>query len=135
MIKPTREEFLDFSPLDDDMLLQLIEARQIKGWEAFYDRYSPYVYGAAICSELSPQEAEEIVEKVFLRVWSINPQHIPSLENFPIWFETILADYLSINERVGFAQRATIQKPVPKAVKDQLLEKIMRPAEDHTTEA
>lgn len=66
-------EQLLFSPdavhSNDNELIAAVAGGDSRALEALYDRYSPVVYRMALRILKSPEQAEEIVQEVFWRVW------------------------------------------------------------------
>jgi len=135
MIKPTRAELLDFSTLDDDMLLHLIAARQVKGLEAFFDRYASLLYGFIKTKGMDAEQAAQLTEAVFLKIWAINEEQIPTPEQFSAWFEEQLRDCLlqmfdqSRYSMTGLdlSPKSTVMDVLPLSVKEHLLEQARAP--------
>jgi len=130
MIKPTRAELLDFSTLDDDMLLHLIAARQVEGLEAFFDRYAPLLYGFIKSKGMDAEKAAQLTEAVFLKVWTINEEQIPTPDQFSAWFEDQLRECLpqmldqlrQSMTGLDLLSKSTVMDILPLSVKEHLLE-------------
>jgi RNA polymerase sigma-70 factor (ECF subfamily) len=60
---------MDYSLLDDGILLNLIARGQQNALSELYDLYSRLVYSVALNSLADPALAEEITQDVFVRVW------------------------------------------------------------------
>ncbi|GEM_PF-3401999 len=131
MIKPTREELLNFSTLDDDMLLHLIAARQVKGLETLFDRYASRLYSIIRSKGMEAEQATQLIEAVFLKIWTIKEEQIPAPEHFVAWFEEQLRDcMLQMFNREGqfikgldLSSQSTFTDSGFLSVKEHLLEK------------
>jgi len=130
MIKPTREELLDFSTLDDDMLFHLIAARQVKGLEALFDRYAARLYSFIRSKGMEAEQATQLTEAVFLKIWTIKEEQIPAPEHFVAWFEEQLRDCtLQMFDQEGqsitgleLSSQSTFTDIIPLSVIEHLLE-------------
>ena len=60
---------MDYSRLDDEILLRLIVRSQENALSALYDRYSRLVYSVALNALTDSALAEEVTQDVFVRVW------------------------------------------------------------------
>ena len=124
MIKPTREELLDFSSLDDDMLLELIAAHQVKGLEAFYDRYAAYVFSVVknLYGDLS--KATAFTQDVFLKIWTVSQASLPAKDNIHAWLDSNILQCLqhyAVEESLSTTEK---RESLPISVKEELLTKI-----------
>ncbi len=61
---------LDLSPIADDQLVSRIAAGEAAALEALYDRYVRQCFGLALRMVSEPALAEEVVQEVFLKLWS-----------------------------------------------------------------
>jgi RNA polymerase sigma-70 factor (ECF subfamily) len=60
---------VNYSILDDEVLIALITHAQTEALSALYDRYSRLVYSLALYVLGDPASAEEVTQDVFFRVW------------------------------------------------------------------
>ena len=61
---------LDLSPIADDQLVLRIAGGEAAALEALYDRYVRQCFGLALRMVSEPALAEEVVQEVFLKLWS-----------------------------------------------------------------
>ncbi len=64
-----------------------IQAQQVKALDLLYDRYSKLVYSTAIAILNNVEEAEDVIQEIFLRLWQhseIYQPHRGSLSGFLI---------------------------------------------------
>jgi RNA polymerase sigma-70 factor (ECF subfamily) len=61
---------LDLSPIADDQLVLRIAAGEAAALETLYDRYVRQCFGLALRMVSEPALAEEVVQEVFLKLWS-----------------------------------------------------------------
>ncbi|HEX8599331.1 MAG TPA: sigma-70 family RNA polymerase sigma factor [Chloroflexia bacterium] len=61
---------LNTSPLPDDQLVSRIAGGDAAALEALYDRYVRQCFGLALRMVSEPGLAEEVVQEVFLKLWS-----------------------------------------------------------------
>jgi len=80
---------LDYSTLDDEILLQLIVRANSEALGELYDRYSRLVFSLAINSVGDPATAEEITQDVFLRVWQRARQYRADRGKVSTWLTGI----------------------------------------------
>lgn len=57
-------------PPDDSALIQLLRQGDLASFDALFYKYERRLYGFCLKWLRSPEEAEEIVQEVFLRVWT-----------------------------------------------------------------
>src|SRR5512139_4027398 len=60
---------MDFTRLNDETLLRLIARSQEPALSELYDRYSRLVYSVALNTLSNAEQAEEVTQDVFVRVW------------------------------------------------------------------
>ncbi len=87
---------MDYSDLDDEVLLGLIAHRRAEALSALYDRYGRLVFSLALNSVGSPAAAEEITQDVFLRVWERANTYRAEKAKVSTWL-TSIARYRSID--------------------------------------
>ncbi|MGD8791916.1 MAG: sigma-70 family RNA polymerase sigma factor [Anaerolineae bacterium] len=80
---------LDYSTLDDEILIQLIGRATPEALGELYDRYSRLVFSLAINSVGNPATAEEITQDVFLRVWQRASQYRADRGKVSTWLTGI----------------------------------------------
>jgi RNA polymerase sigma-70 factor, ECF subfamily len=71
----------------DRQIFLAIQAQQVKGLDLLYDRYSKLVYSTAITVLNNIEEAEEVTQETFLRLWQRSEIYHPqrgSLSGFLI---------------------------------------------------
>ncbi|WP_055075575.1 sigma-70 family RNA polymerase sigma factor [Pseudanabaena sp. 'Roaring Creek'] len=61
----------------DTDLLRSLKDRQMSALEMLYQRYGGVVYGIALKALKTPQDAEDLVQEIFLALWNHppNPEH------------------------------------------------------------
>ena len=64
-------------PLEENELLRLVSLGDNSAFTLLFDRYQNKVYSHALTFVKSPQNAEEIVTDIFLKVW--NNKHLKTL--------------------------------------------------------
>lgn len=62
----------------DPEIFLAIQAQQVKGLDILYDRYSKLVYSTAIQILNSVEEAEEVTQETFLRLWQRSEIYQPN---------------------------------------------------------
>lgn len=75
--------------LDDESLLRLITQSQETALSELYDRYSRLVYSVAFNALGSPEQAEEVTQDVFLRVWEKAATYQPGQGKVVTWVASI----------------------------------------------
>jgi len=60
---------MDYTRLNDEILIHLIARSQENALSELYDRYNRLVYSVALKTLADPARAEEITQDVFVRVW------------------------------------------------------------------
>ncbi|CAN7341435.1 sigma-70 family RNA polymerase sigma factor [Paenibacillus sp. LjRoot153] len=87
----------------DGELMKLIMAKEHSALEELYDRYAKLVYSFAMKSMKNEQEAREIVQLVFTRLWTTGKGYDASKGVFVNWIITITRnitiDYLRKNRK------------------------------------
>ena len=66
-------------------LLQHIAGRDYEAFSELYDAYSGLVYSMAIRILRSPQEAEAVVQQVFMTIWQKPAAYDPGKAKFTTW--------------------------------------------------
>jgi RNA polymerase sigma-70 factor (ECF subfamily) len=105
--------------LKENELLGLIALGDNNAFTLLFDRYYNKVYSHALTFVKSPQDAEEMVTDIFLKVWN-NRQKLPEIKNFKNYLFILSRNYLV----------STIRKKVSSTVemdKDEWLEDILQP--------
>lgn len=72
----------------DESLVERVELQDVAAFSVLYDRHAPAVYALA-AHLLSPADAEEITQEVFLRLWNRASQFDPARGYFRAWFMTV----------------------------------------------
>ena len=80
---------MDYSGLDDTVILRLITARDAGALSALYDRYSRLVFGVALNTVGDDHQAQEITQDVFLRVWDKASTFDSGQGKLPTWLASI----------------------------------------------
>lgn len=77
----------------DETLAARVAQQDMAAFSLLYDRYSRAVFAIA-AHTLGAAEAEEIVQEVFMRLWSKAHQFDPARGSFATWFMTIVRNHL-----------------------------------------
>lgn len=89
--------------LSDYELMLLIKCRQHNALSILYDRYSSLVYSFAQKAIADESAVREIVQAVFLRLWTTQSAYDPDKGRFTSWLLTITRnitiDYLRKRRR------------------------------------
>ncbi|MBI3953296.1 MAG: sigma-70 family RNA polymerase sigma factor [Chloroflexi bacterium] len=72
----------------DEALVALVVERDLSAFTCLYDRYAPAVYAFA-AHMLGKNQAEEVVQDVFLRLWQRSRQFDQQRSSFRAWFMAI----------------------------------------------
>ncbi|MBD2868675.1 RNA polymerase sigma factor [Paenibacillus arenilitoris] len=75
--------------LSDYELMRLIKGKQHKALAILYDRYASLVYSFAMKALKDEQAARDIVQSVFLRLWTTESDYNPDKGRFSSWLITI----------------------------------------------
>lgn len=96
----------------DYELMQLVKDRQHQALSILYDRYATLVYSFAFKSLKEEQASRDIVQSVFLRLWSTGSEYDPAKGRFTSWLLTITrnltTDWIRKNRR-----ETSARQPVP----------------------
>ncbi|RIK40507.1 MAG: RNA polymerase subunit sigma-24 [Chloroflexi bacterium] len=79
--------------VSDESLVERVKQREVAAFTLLYDRYAPAVYALA-AHQLSPADAEEIVQEAFLRLWRRAEQFDPGRGAFKAWFMTLVRNHI-----------------------------------------
>jgi RNA polymerase sigma-70 factor (ECF subfamily) len=79
------ETVLDYSQLDDGVLIQLIMGGQASSLNELYSRYSRFVYSIALHIAREQAEADEITLAVFTKVWEKADTYRPDQGSVRVW--------------------------------------------------
>lgn len=77
------------STLADVDLVDQVRTHDEEALIQLYRRYGKLVYSIALQTLENQQDAEEVTQDVFLRVWESSDQYDPSLGRFPAWLTRI----------------------------------------------
>jgi RNA polymerase sigma-70 factor, ECF subfamily len=89
VIRPALEHS-DYSVMSDEALMAALAAGQRAALEQIYDRYMNGCYGLALKIVRDPSLAEEIVQDVFLKLWSRPSSFTPERGKFSGWLLTLV---------------------------------------------
>ena len=81
---------LDLSPIADDQLVSRIAAGDARALEALYDRYVRQCFGLALRMVGDPGLAEEVVQEVFLKLWSRPDSYSSQKGAFVSWLLSLV---------------------------------------------
>lgn len=90
----------DFSTLDDGRLAERVAAGDARAIAVLYDRYATPAFSLALHLGGDPQQAAEIVERTFARVWADASRFDPRQGRFGTWLLSIV-NYLATPPRPG----------------------------------
>lgn len=74
--------------VSDEALVERVKQQDVAAFTQLYERYAHSVYAVA-AHLLTPRDAEEVVQEVFLRLWHRAAQFDPARGSFRAWFMTI----------------------------------------------
>src|SRR4030042_6439407 len=80
---------VDYPDLPDEQLMARRARRDIKAFEALYDRYGTLVYSTALRVVGDVQLAEDIAQEVFLRIWRRPEQYVAQRGRFVTWLLSV----------------------------------------------
>lgn len=89
MVPNTLERDMDYSKLDDEVLIRLIEADNADSLGELYDRYSRLVFSLAANIVGDSDTAEEITLDVFTLIWKKAGTYQPEKAKVSTWMTTI----------------------------------------------
>lgn len=81
---------LDLSPIADDQLVLRIAAGEAAALEALYDRYVRQCFGLALRIVSEPALAEEVVQEVFLKLWTSPNSYSAQKGAFVSWLLSLV---------------------------------------------
>jgi len=80
---------VDYPDLTDEQLMTRLAMRDIRAFEALYDRYGTLVYSTALRVVGDTQLAEDIAQEVFLRIWRRPDHYVPERGRFVTWLLSV----------------------------------------------
>lgn len=80
---------MEYTSLDDNVLVNLITQDDTAALSELYDRYSRLVYSIAVNSVGNSETAEEITLDVFMRVWENAGTYQSGRSKFTTWLTSI----------------------------------------------
>ncbi|AJY77005.1 RNA polymerase sigma factor [Paenibacillus beijingensis] len=108
--------------LSDYELMQLVKNRKQKALSVLYDRYGALVYSFAMKALRDETAAREIVQAVFLRLWTTGSGYDPEKGKFTSWLLTVTrnltTDYIRQQRRESLG-RIQIDRERLNALPDQ----------------
>ncbi|WP_308636820.1 RNA polymerase sigma factor [Paenibacillus silvisoli] len=91
--------------LADHELMLLVKAKQHKALSVLYDRYAALVYSFALKALKEEQSARDIVQSVFMRLWTTESDFNPDKGRFTSWLLTVTrnmtTDWLRKQRRIN----------------------------------
>jgi RNA polymerase sigma-70 factor (ECF subfamily) len=75
----------NYASTEDAQLLSLVATGNCDALEALYDRYVRACYGVALRTVGDPGLAEEVVQDVFIKVWTAPHSYVPERGKFSTW--------------------------------------------------
>ncbi len=85
-----RKLMLNLSPTADDQLVSRIAGGDAAALEALYDRYVRQCFGLALRMVKEPALAEEVVQEVFLKLWSRPDSYSSQKGAFVSWLLSLV---------------------------------------------
>jgi RNA polymerase sigma factor (sigma-70 family) len=79
----------DMRDLSDYELMMLVKQKKRTALSILYDRYASLIYSFAWKSQREESFAKDIVQKVFLRLWTTQSNYNPDKGQFTSWLLTI----------------------------------------------
>jgi len=101
------------SAASDGDLLQRVRSKDVAALETLYDDYAPYVLGIAIQILRSRDDAEEVVQDVFWKIWHRNLQYDPLRGRFSTWLFAIARNEALDHLRRRRVRAARAEDPPP----------------------
>lgn len=83
----------DLKPSDETLVQRVVGRQSVEAFELLYDRYSHAVYLLATYM-INAQEAEEMVQDIFMLLWNKASQFDESRGSFAAWFLTIARNHI-----------------------------------------
>jgi RNA polymerase sigma-70 factor (ECF subfamily) len=81
---------IDHSPVTDEQLMLRVATGDASALEELYDRYVRQCFGLALRLVGNAEHAEEIVQEVFLKLWSQPSSYLPERGKFVSWLLTLV---------------------------------------------
>lgn len=78
------EDATETSLAEEELKARLLR-RDIRAFEALYDRYGSLVYSTALRVVVEPSLAEDVAQEVFLRLWRRPENYVPQRGRFLVW--------------------------------------------------
>lgn len=109
----------------DESLVERVVQRDVAAFTALYDRYAQMVYATAV-HVVGRQDAEEVVQDVFLRLWHKADQFDANRGSFRSWFMTIARNHMMDElKRRGQEERLLVARRI-----EQSLDQAAAPSAD-----
>ena len=108
---------MDYTTLQDNELMDRLCGRDLRAFEALYDRYGDLVYSVALRVVGDTYVAEDITQDVFLRVWRRPEQFDLQRGKFVTWLLSV-ARNRSIDERRSHGRRLR-HEALPSAAEEE----------------
>jgi len=99
--------------LPDGELMKLVRQRQRQALSELYDRYAELVYSYAWRSLRDEGAAREIVQAVFLRLWTTESEYVPEKGRFSSWILAITRNLVIDRQRRLRKEAAHLIRPEP----------------------
>ena len=100
----------------DETLVERVVQRDVAAFTLLYDRYAQLVYATAV-HVVGRQDAEEVVQDVFLRLWHKADQFDAGRGSFRSWFMTIARNHvLDELKRRGQEERLFAARRIEKSL-------------------
>lgn len=78
-----------YGELNDEELMQRLAYRDLRAFEALYNRYGDLVYSTCLRVVRDAQLAEDILQEVFLRLWRKPESYVAQRGRFPTWLLSV----------------------------------------------
>lgn len=79
-----------YASASDEELMARLPMKDIEALDALYDRYGKLAYSTALRVVADVHLAEDIVQEVFLRIWSHSDGYAPERGRFVSWFLSVV---------------------------------------------
>src|SRR5215210_7054828 len=86
----SRERLLDSAPISDEQLVLRIQDGDASALEALYDRYVRQCFGLALRILGDSAIAEEVVQEVFMKLWTQSGSYSSKKGKFASWLLSVV---------------------------------------------
>ncbi len=97
--------------IDNQKLVSLLKAKDQKGFELLYERYAPTLYGVILKIVTKEENANDILQEVFLKIWRNIDSYSVQKANLYTWMLTIARNSaIDHTRKKEFNRNVDIQK-------------------------